>query len=981
MRRITTILFTVILTGLLATPAMAQLFKDDFTGAAGDTLNGHGYFIQGTTYTNPISVVTPGLMYGIFPGSNIGNAAGLKNSGQDLYAKFVTDSIKTGSLYASFMLNLSAVQNGGDYFFTFSPASAATNYTLRLFAKSDTAGGYYLGLTKSNETPQVYGATHFSLNTTYLVVVKYTFVAGDSNDVSTVYAFTDPNLPQTEPGTATVGPYTGSTRSDVPSLALYTLRQGSSTTAPTLKIDGIRIDTTWTGALGIGATALITPKTLDFGKINPGTQKLDSVLVKNAGTLSLIVSGVTASDTTFKVSPKTATIAAQDSAWFHITFAPTVAGKHPGTVTFHHNGVFASDSVVTVSGEGFKEGFLVEPTSLAFGKVWTDTPVTDTLTVTDNSVTNPLVIDSVTSSNANFSVTPTDATIDTMQSLKFAVTYHPTTASVDTGLVIFYHNAATHQDTVRVTGNGGVKKATLVLGNRLKAFGRVLVSQSKADSVKIKNTGELALTISGVASKDTSLFGVVLDASSVPSGDSTYVKVTFHPQTVGLKADTIVFSSNAPEGVDTLFVSGVSDTAVAMFSVTPKSFTFANLRLGQSLADTLKIKNAGELTLKIAHFTQKDTTFHISLAADSVASGDSTKLFVRFAPLTSGSHSDTVVFTCNSAEKTDTLFLHATVNDVITIAAARALPNGTEVIVRGIVTRTLGSYTFMQDTSGGIIMYSNIVGAPAHDSVASGYIKEGDLLEVDGRTSEFNALKEIATTDIISFQRISRGNAMPAAKLVTLLQIKNGGEQYEAELITIHKMKFKGAAIGTFVNAHTYSIADSSDTTGAVSFRVQGATDTQLGGLNAPVGTFTYTGVVGQFSSSSPTTGYQLLPVDSTDVVADIVEGIASLPTGVPSAFALAQNFPNPFNPTTTIQYALPVESRVTVKIYSILGQQVRTLVSETQKASYYRVVWDGRNAFNAPLASGLYFCRITAEPTGTGAASFVQVKKMMMLK
>ena len=980
MKRITTILLGLLLTGLLTTSAQAQLFKDDYTGNVGDTLNGHGYSLQ-SSFVNPISIVSPGLTYGLYPGSGIGNAAGLKSTGQDLYARFVSDSIKAGTLYASFMLNLSAVQNGGDYFFAFSPGTAASNYTLRLFAKSDSAGGFYLGLTKSNETPQVYGTAHFSLNTTYLVVLKYAFVAGDSNDVCSVYAFTSPNLPQTDPGTPAVGPYTATTRSDVPSLSLFTLRQGTASSAPTLSIDGIRVDTTWAGALGIGATAQIAPKALDFGRINPGTQVVDSVLVTNAGSIALVISGVSTTDTTFKISPKTGNIAARDSAWFHITFAPLAAGARNATVTFHSNGVFGSDSVVTVSGQGFKEGFLVSTSTLAFGKVFTDSTATDSVTVTDNSVTNQLMIDSVKVTNANFSVDPTSATLDTLQSMKFAVAYHPAAAGNDTGLVIFYHNAASHQDTVFVTGMGAVKTAGLSLNKHALAFGRVLLAHSKADSVKIKNAKELTLTISSVASKDTSVFGVAVDTTSVAAGDSTYMRVTFHPLTVGAKADTIVISSNAPEANDTVFVSGVADTGRAMFALSPASVNFGNLRAGQSVTDTLKLKNAGELNLKIAQFTQKDTTFHVTLAADSVAAGDSTKVYVRFAPLTSGSHADTVVFTSNTAEVKDTLVLRGTAIDVITIAAARALPNGTEVIIRGIITRALGSYTFFQDTSGGMIMYSNAVGLPAHDSVASGYIKAGDMLEVDGRTSEFNALKEIATTDILSFQRISRGNPLPVPKLVTLLQIKNGGEQYEAKLVTIHKMKFKGAAIGTYANAHTYSIADSSDTSGAVSFRVQGATDTQLGGLTAPTGTFTYTGVVGQFSSGSATTGYQLLPVDSSDVVPDIIGGVESLPNGVPQQFALSQNFPNPFNPTTTIQYALPVESNVTVKIYSILGQEVRTLVNEAQKASYYRVVWDGRNSANAPMASGIYFVRITANPTGKTASPFVQVKKMLMLK
>ncbi len=978
MRSVATVLLALTFTALLSSQAMAQLFKDDFAGAVGDTLNGHGYTVQPTpSYVNSVKVVSPGLFYGVYPGSGIGNAAGLKSSGQDVYASFPPDSV--GSLYAAFMVNFSAVQNAGDYFFAFSPTSSTFNYALRLYAKSDTAGGFYLGVTKSNESPVKYGTTHFSLNTTHLVAVKYTFVAADSNDVCSVYAFADPNLPETEPGTAEINGYNGSTRADVPNLAFFTLRQGSSSNAPTLTIDGLRIATSWAGALGIGPTAQITPKALDFGNITPGLEKVDSVLIRNAGTLPLEISGVTSDDPVFAVTPLTATLAARDSAWFRVTFASPVAGVHAGTITFHSNGIYATDSVVTVTGAAVKAGFSVTPSSLSFGQVWTDSPKTDTLTVTNGDASTSLLIDSVKSTNVNFSVTPAVATIDTMQSMEFEVRFHPSSAGADSGLIIFYHSAATHQDTVAVTGTGAVKVAALVLEQHEASFGRVLIGHSKTDSVKIKNSGELTLTISSVTNIDTALFHVDLESSSVLAGDSTWVRVTFQPLTIGAKADTIVFSSNAPEGVDTLVVNGISDVPAAIFVLTPRSVAFGNLRAGGGRTDTVRLKNDGELTLRIAGFTQKDTTFHVTMEADSVQAGDSTRLFVRFAPRTIGTYKDSVVFTSNAAEGTDTLYLSGTASDVITVAAARALPNGSEVIVRGIVTRAMGSYTFLQDATGGVIMYSNVVGAPAHDSVASGYIKPGDLMEISGITSEYRALKEIATTGILSFQRISRGNSVPQPQLVTLAEIASNGEQYEAELITVKKVRFTSAS-GKFMNALSYAIADSSDATGAVVLRVQGATDTELGGLNIPTGTFTFTGVLGQFSST-PSGGYQLLPVDTTDVVADPVVGIAAMPTGVPSVFELGQNFPNPFNPTTTIQYGLPVESRVTVKIYSVLGQEVRNLVSETQKASYYRIAWDGLNQFGASVATGIYFYRISAEPTAKGASPFVQVRKMLMLK
>jgi len=89
----------------------------------------------------------------------------------------------------------------------------------------------------------------------------------------------------------------------------------------------------------------------------------------------------------------------------------------------------------------------------------------------------------------------------------------------------------------------------------------------------------------------------------------------------------------------------------------------------------------------------------------------------------------------------------------------------------------------------------------------------------------------------------------------------------------------------------------------------------------------------------------------------------------VPSVFSLSQNYPNPFNPVTTIKYALPSDVKVVVKIYDILGREVKVLVNELQKAGYYDAKFDGSN-----FASGVYFYRIEA-------GDFVLAKKMVLVK
>jgi hypothetical protein len=98
----------------------------------------------------------------------------------------------------------------------------------------------------------------------------------------------------------------------------------------------------------------------------------------------------------------------------------------------------------------------------------------------------------------------------------------------------------------------------------------------------------------------------------------------------------------------------------------------------------------------------------------------------------------------------------------------------------------------------------------------------------------------------------------------------------------------------------------------------------------------------------------------------------------LPKEFALHQNYPNPFNPTTSITYELPKSASVTLKIYNLLGAEVRTLVTETQGAGYYQVVWDGRNNAGSSVASGIYTYRLTAN---SDTKSFVQTHKMILMK
>lgn len=102
----------------------------------------------------------------------------------------------------------------------------------------------------------------------------------------------------------------------------------------------------------------------------------------------------------------------------------------------------------------------------------------------------------------------------------------------------------------------------------------------------------------------------------------------------------------------------------------------------------------------------------------------------------------------------------------------------------------------------------------------------------------------------------------------------------------------------------------------------------------------------------------------------------------IPIEFALHQNYPNPFNPVTTIKYEVPKTSHVSLRIYNLLGQEVKCLIDEIIEAGYHEIEWNGSNNYGVPVANGVYFYRMFTRPTvGGQTKSFNDVKKMIIVK
>jgi len=103
--------------------------------------------------------------------------------------------------------------------------------------------------------------------------------------------------------------------------------------------------------------------------------------------------------------------------------------------------------------------------------------------------------------------------------------------------------------------------------------------------------------------------------------------------------------------------------------------------------------------------------------------------------------------------------------------------------------------------------------------------------------------------------------------------------------------------------------------------------------------------------------------------------GVTAKRSGLPGAFELFQNFPNPFNASTTFRYALPEPCHVRLEIFTTLGQHVALLADGEQDAGFHNVTW------STDVTSGIYYYRLTATPRGDPGSRYAGTRKMIVMR
>jgi hypothetical protein len=237
------------------------------------------------------------------------------------------------------------------------------------------------------------------------------------------------------------------------------------------------------------------------------------------------------------------------------------------------------------------------------------------------------------------------------------------------------------------------------------------------------------------------------------------------------------------------------------------------------------------------------------------------------------------------------------------------------------------------------------------------------------------------TLDTLRFTVLKHNAKKPTPQRLTLHQLVANPESYEGSLVEVDTLYY---ASGTWPAASSNGQIRLTNASKADTVLMFTSSSTNIAGSTARIYPINVVGVISQYSSAATVynNGYELEPYDTTNIIhtpgtTDVQQDLS----GVPATYILYNSYPNPFNPSTTIQYGLPQQSRVNLRVYSVLGQEIATLVDDIQSASYHRVQWNGRDNNGIQVSSGVYFFRIVAQPLDGKASPFTQVRKMMLMK
>ena len=392
-------------------------------------------------------------------------------------------------------------------------------------------------------------------------------------------------------------------------------------------------------------------------------------------------------------------------------------------------------------------------------------------------------------------------------------------------------------------------------------------------------------------------------------------------------------------------VSGIAviqqiGTPAPEINVTPVAVNFGNVTVGQNANQTVTINNLGTANLTVSSLNITNSVFSLvtpPAVPFNVTPGGSQALTVRFTPTGTGAQTGNLAIGSNDAdEPTVNVALSGTgVTSVFTARINSGGPNFT----------TGGGNLFVADQA------YNPPGVPF------GFV---------GGVTGTNASAIANTTDDALYQAFRRSATTAGANFQYNFNVPSGTYS-----VTLHMAAPNGGGAGNFVMTVQ---AEGVNVPTLTNFDI----NAQAGGTN--------TALIRSFSQvvTDGTLNLNFIRVNKSSLVCGIEVVQTAAPSltknesangqSVPAEFQLAQNYPNPFNPATRISFGLPRDMSVTLTVYNLKGEVIRTLVEGYRPAGNYQVEWNAQNNQGARVASGIYIYQLKG-------AGILETRRMVLLQ
>ncbi len=701
-----------------------------------------------------------------------------------------------------------------------------------------------------------------------------------------------------------------------------------------------------------------SPDSPDFGEVEIGQRSEQAVTVSNEGTADLQVSdtglsGTDADQWEITNGEEPFTLAPSETQEVILSFGPTSAGVKSATLEIASNDPDEDPLIVELTGTG------VEPATVS--------PFAGIIVINE-------------------------------------IHYNPSTAQGSDNDFEFLELFNTSEDSINLDGfsfSDGLQH-TFTSEDTLPANG-FLVLAKNAESYPGSIQWESGQLVSdGEALQIVDPDGALVD--SVEYDHSVPWPTEADGDGPSLELIDALSDNSLPENWQASFVDGgtpgaenssETNTQFPNIVVNPNSANYGEVTVGASSSQAFEISNDGSADLEVAEYTIEGTAAgHFSIADDapfSLVPGESHSIEVLFAPAAEGEMNATLRIVSNDPDEA-VLELPLT-GQAVQAASPNVAIDITEYDFGVLNLGVTENLVVTVSNTGGAdveITTTKLVGEDAGQfslesgevpfTLASGENRELIVATNPTATGERSTILRLETNDpdehTVDISISMYVNTPPSTPV--LLQ-PEGGEEADV-LVWQH-------AVDPDPNDETsYTLEISPDEQFSEDLFVRpGLRDTSMT-VNEIAASYDFTS--GSFYY------WRVKAVDSYDADSDYSEAAYfqyvtnptavedSPATEVPVGFSLAQNYPNPFNPETQIRYELPASTSVTLKIYDVRGQEVRTLMDrELKSAGVFTIPWDGRDNSGNLAPSGTYFYRMVLSSHEGKRQTVIQTKKMSFVK